>query len=51
LLPGSRFDSALSQPSPWAIIPAHLPATLARIDFEVATGGMPLWMYQPPSIY
>jgi protease IV len=51
LLPGSRFDSAMSQSSPWAIIPAHLPATLARIDFEVATGGMPLWMYQPPSIY
>jgi protease IV len=53
LLPGSRFDNSAAQGrhSPWAIIPAYLPATLARIDFEVATGGMPLWMYQPPSIY
>jgi len=46
VLPGSRFDSS----SPWAVLPAHLPATLARIDFEVATSGVPLWMYQPPGI-
>ena len=46
VLPGSRFDSS----SPWTALPAHLPAALARIDFEVATSGVPLWMYQPPSI-
>ncbi len=46
VLPGSRFEGA----SPWAMLPAHLPATLARIDFEVSTSGVPLWMYQPPSI-
>ncbi|MEO0806452.1 MAG: signal peptide peptidase SppA, partial [Cyanobacteria bacterium J06643_4] len=40
VLPGSR--------SPLGILPAHLPATLARIDFEVATSGVPLWLYQPP---
>ncbi|MEM9946237.1 MAG: signal peptide peptidase SppA [Cyanobacteria bacterium P01_D01_bin.36] len=40
LLPGNR--SALS------ILPAHMPATLARLDFEVATSGVPLWLYQPP---
>jgi protease IV len=43
LLPGSRLDPT----SPWALFPAHLPATLARLDFEVATQGMPLWIYQP----
>ncbi|KPQ35768.1 MAG: protease IV [Phormidesmis priestleyi Ana] len=50
LLPGSRFDITAPSRSPWALLPAHLPATLARIDFEVATNGVPLWMYQPPSI-
>lgn len=42
LLPGNR--SAL------AILPAAMPATLARIDFEVATSGVPLWLYQPPGM-
>ena len=40
LLPGNR--SALS------LLPAHMPATMARLDFEVATSGVPLWIYQPP---
>ncbi|MEN8446452.1 MAG: S49 family peptidase, partial [Cyanobacteria bacterium J06555_13] len=40
LLPGNQ--SALS------FLPAHMPATMARIEFEVATSGMPLWIYQPP---
>ena len=38
LLPG---QSAL------AILPAYMPAAMARLDFEVATSGVPLWMYQP----
>ncbi len=50
LLPGSRFDRSFSQ-SPWAMLPAHLPATLARLDFEIATSGVPLWLYQPPGLY
>lgn len=39
LLPGSRtaFDA----------LPDYMPATMARIEFEVATSGLPLWMYQP----
>lgn len=40
LLPGNQ--SALS------LLPAHMPATLARLDFEIETSGMPLWIYQPP---
>ncbi len=40
LLPGNR--------SPLDILPAQMPATLSRIDFEVATSGVPLWLYQPP---
>ena len=47
LLPGSRFDAS----SPWSVVPTHLPATLARIDFEVATSGVPLWMYQPSKLH
>lgn len=50
LLPGSRFDRSFSQ-SPWAMLPAHLPATLVRLDFEIATSGVPLWLYQPPGLY
>ncbi|MGC1307295.1 MAG: signal peptide peptidase SppA [Phormidesmis sp.] len=42
VLPGNR--SALD------VLPAHMSATLARLDFEVATNGMPLWMYQPPGM-
>lgn len=42
LLPGSQ--SALD------ILPTHMSATMARIDFEVATSGVPLWMYQPPGV-
>ncbi len=42
LLPGNR--SALD------ILPTHMSATMARIDFEVATSGVPLWMYQPPGM-
>lgn len=39
LLPGSRtaFDA----------LPDYMPATLSKIEFEVATSGLPLWMYQP----
>ncbi|PZO21961.1 MAG: signal peptide peptidase SppA [Leptolyngbya foveolarum] len=39
LLPGSRtaFDA----------LPDYMPATMSRIEFEVATSGLPLWMYQP----
>jgi protease IV len=51
LLPGSRFDSAAASHSPWAMLPASMPATLARIDFEIATSGVPLWMYHPSSLY
>ncbi|MGB7488486.1 MAG: signal peptide peptidase SppA, partial [Phormidesmis sp.] len=39
VLPGSR--SVLD------IIPAQMTATLALIDFEVETNGVPLWLYQP----
>lgn len=42
LLPGNR--SALD------ILPTHMSATMARIDFEVATSGVPMWMYQPPGM-
>ncbi|MEM9087813.1 MAG: signal peptide peptidase SppA [Cyanobacteria bacterium P01_F01_bin.53] len=42
LLQGNR--SALD------ILPTHMSATMARIDFEVATSGVPLWMYQPPGM-
>ncbi|MGB7087323.1 MAG: signal peptide peptidase SppA [Phormidesmis sp.] len=34
--------------SPLDILPEHMSATMARIDFEVATNGLPLWMYQAP---
>ena len=42
ILPGSRtaFDA----------LPDYMPATMARLDFEVATSGIPLWMYQPRAI-
>ncbi len=43
LLPGNR--SVLD------VLPAQMPATLARIDFEVETSGVPLWLYQPPMMY
>ncbi|MGB3765226.1 MAG: signal peptide peptidase SppA [Phormidesmis sp.] len=38
LLPGSRtaFDA----------LPDYMPATMSRIEFEVSTSGLPLWMYQ-----
>lgn len=47
LLSGNRsgLGDALGQ------LPAHMPATLARLDFEVATSGVPLWLYQPPMMY
>ena len=28
-------------------LPDYLPATMSRIEFEVSTSGLPLWMYQP----
>ena len=39
LLPGSRtaFDA----------LPDYMPTMMSRIEFEVATSGLPLWMYQP----
>ncbi len=40
LLPGNRSDLA-------GLLPDYLPASLARLDFEVATNGLPLWLYQP----
>ncbi|MEO0770998.1 MAG: hypothetical protein AAFY72_16515 [Cyanobacteria bacterium J06649_4] len=43
VLPGNQ--------SPLGILPDHMPATLARIDFEVATSGVPLWLYQPPMMH
>lgn len=46
VLPGNRFDTS----APWAMLPAQMPATLARLDFEVATNGVPLWMYQPANL-
>lgn len=42
VLPGSH--------SLFSVFPEYLPQTLARIDFEVATSGVPLWMYQPPGM-
>lgn len=42
LLPGNR--SAIE------ILPTQMSATMARIEFEVATSGVPLWMYQPPGM-
>jgi protease IV len=39
LLPGNR--------SMLAVFPESMPATFARLDFEVATSGVPLWLYQP----
>ena len=38
LLPGSRtaFDA----------LPDYMPATMSRIEFEVSTSGLPLWLYQ-----
>ena len=39
LLPGSR--TALDA------LPDYMPATLSKIEFEVETSGLPLWMYQP----
>ncbi len=50
ILPGSRFDVSAPANSPWAMLPAQMPATLARLDFEVATNGVPLWMYQPANL-
>ncbi len=40
LLPGNRSVLA-------GLLPDYLPATMARLDFEVATNGLPLWLYQP----
>ncbi len=40
ILPGNR--SALA-----GLLPDYLPASMARLDFEVATNGLPLWLYQP----
>ena len=42
ILPGSRtaFDA----------LPDHIPATMSRIEFEVSTSGLPLWMYQPSAV-
>ena len=39
LLPGNQtaFDA----------LPDYIPATLSKIEFEVETSGLPLWMYQP----
>lgn len=42
VLPGN--DSLLG------LLPAALPATMARIEFEIETSGVPLWMYQPATI-
>ena len=41
VLPGSRSTAALE------LLPAYLPSTLSRLEFEVETNGMPLWLYQP----
>ncbi|MEO1447821.1 MAG: S49 family peptidase, partial [Cyanobacteria bacterium J06635_11] len=40
LLPGNR--------SAFDFLPAQMSATVSRLEFEVATSGVPLWLYQPP---
>lgn len=47
VLPGSRFDSSAKA---WGLLPKHLSATMSRLDFEMETNGLPLWMYQPPGM-
>ncbi len=33
-----------------SVLPESMPATMAKIEFEIATSGLPLWMYQPATI-
>lgn len=49
VLPGSRFDPD-AQVGVWGSLPKQIPATMSRIDFEMETNGLPLWMYQPPGL-
>jgi protease-4 len=52
-LPGGQTAQSLP-PSPYplaAITPPQLSPLLAWLEFEYATQGLPLWMYQPPGLY